>query len=832
MLWVQAEYALKGIFLGLLLFVGLQAPSWEVVGRIAIYMLAGLGIGIVIAIARQLADLPRLIAKPHAFIVFLLLENPLLIYAGVLGGLVFGAHTEASVSGLFNVIQRAMAEASGEPIPEMATAESPSLLALAIFGGIVGYGFGRFRTIADPRKRLGIVIIVGVAVVYFIVIRLEKFSGGSFLSDPDKRQMLGLHILLGLPFFYLLCFVGIAEESEAEIAGLCTMLGFSIYLLFPSNYPAAALLLPASIFFIYTVYVLPGLKVFKYTLRGYIYSEVGKLRPALLSFRRALQLDPNNQLAHLGMDALHANLEIEKVDAGTLGLLDPNRCLNRARKLLSQKPTPDQMNKANHILNLVEGLWPKLVSHIIYYRAIAAIHAHEMDKASELLSDLLNPEGWFPEDAARKTILFDAWQLVILVHPVLKQRVGEPQLAAPGRRIEAICAVERQLALQPSEHSVLEFRKSLYENLQEREYFEAAKTGVPADFSHRYVEELGMALVANPDHWQRGAQYLRMAANGQPLRRPSIFKRLSEAYAQAGETIQATRYLQYVRDCGLEVGLENLPEDQRVIYFGTVKRLGDEAAARGEIDEAIYNYSLSTHDPTSGVPTLRALAEQYEKNKDVFNALRITEKGLCHDGRDPDLLEKKDKYYYSVDPEVLRAAAKDDDNVRKYFDVNYCVKKAKGILESRTDDLEMLEWADHLIKLALVMQPKNIIALVMKARLHLRRGERMEGVAILEDVKEMKPSGTDESDAWYFTQRQLGTLYLDELNRADLAIPCFLEFLNDVKSGGETHFQLGRAYEAVGDKANAIKHYQMVLAYEGHPRYWDAQQAVRNLKGQ
>ena len=85
--------------------------------------------------------------------------------------------------------------------------------------------------------------------------------------------------------------------------------------------------------------------------------------------------------------------------------------------------------------------------------------------------------------------------------------------------------------------------------------------------------------------------------------------------------------------------------------------------------------------------------------------------------------------------------AKEDDNVRKYFDVNYCVKKAKEILESRTDDLEMLEWADHLMKLAMVMQPKNLSALVVKARLHLRRGERTEGLTVLEDVKEMKPSG-------------------------------------------------------------------------------------------
>lgn len=829
MLWVQAEYALKGIFLGLLLYVGLQAPTWEVVGHIAIYMLLGLGAGLLIAVTRQLKELPRLFVKPHAFIVFLLLENPLLIYAGVLGGLVYGAYTEAQVAGLVKLLNLAVVQVNGASTEGLDTTDSPRLLVLAIFGAIVGYGFGGLRTIADPRRRLAIVVLVGASIVYFIILWLEKFSGGTFLSDKAKRDLLGFHILLGLPFYYLLCFVGIAEESEAEIAGLCTMLGFAIYLLVPSG---AALLLPAAIFFVYTVYILPGLKVFKYTLRGYIYSEVGKLRLALLSFRRALEIDPKNQLASMGMDALHANLEIEKVDAGTLGLLDPSRCLNRARKLLAQKPTQDQMNKALHIVNLVERLWPKLVSHVIYYRAVAAIHGRDLDKASEMLTDLLNPEGWFPGDAPRKAILFDAWQLVLLVHPVLKERVGEPQLAAPGRRVEAICAVERQLALQPNDPTIVEFRKSLYEHLQERDYFESAKGAVPADFSHRYVEELGMTLIANTDHWQRGAQYLRMAANGQPLRRPSIFKRLSEAYAQAGETLQATRYLQFVRDCGLEVGIENLPNDQRVIYFGTVKRLGDEAAARDEIDEAIYNYSLATHDPTSGVPTLRALAEQYEKKKDIFNALRITEKGLCHDGRDPDMLAKKDKYYYSVEPEVLRGAAREDDNVRKYFDVSYCVKKAKGILEARNDDLEMLEWADHLIKLAVVMQPKHLIALVMKARLHLRRGERTEGLTVLEDVKEMKPSGNEELDAWYFVQKQLGTLYLDELNRPDLAIPCFLEFLNDVKSGGETHYHLGRAYEGVGDNKNAIHHYQMVLAYEGHPRYWDAQQAVRRLKGQ
>ena len=143
----------------------------------------------------------------------------------------------------------------------------------------------------------------------------------------------------------------------------------------------------------------------------------------------------------------------------------------------------------------------------------------------------------------------------------------------------------------------------------------------------------------------------------------------------------------------------------------------------------------------------------------------------------------------------------------------------------------MLEWADHLLQLA----PGHAAEEPAGARhespaASARRRAHTEGLSILEDVREMKPSGTDETDAWYFVQKQLGTLYLDELNRADLAIPCFLEFLNDVKSGGETHYQLGRRYEAVGDNPNAIRHYNMVLAYEGHPRYWDAQQTVRRIK--
>ena len=46
------------------------------------------------AVLRQIRYLARVIRKPLAFFVFLLLENPLLIYLGLIGGLAYGAGVE------------------------------------------------------------------------------------------------------------------------------------------------------------------------------------------------------------------------------------------------------------------------------------------------------------------------------------------------------------------------------------------------------------------------------------------------------------------------------------------------------------------------------------------------------------------------------------------------------------------------------------------------------------------------------------------------------------------------------------------------------------------
>ena len=129
---------------------------------------------------------------------------------------------------------------------------------------------------------------------------------------------------------------------------------------------------------------------------------------------------------------------------------------------------------------------------------------------------------------------------------------------------------------------------------------------------------------------------------------------------------------------------------------------------------------LTARSVPSSPIDIRTLAQMYENDGQVMNALRINEDALTR-GTDADLMTRKDRYYYSVDPEELKTRM---DEVRGHFDVKYCVKKAKQLLDSNAPELDVLDWATHLSKLALVMEPKNLVANVQMARCHLRRGER------------------------------------------------------------------------------------------------------------
>jgi tetratricopeptide (TPR) repeat protein len=812
MRWAKAEYILKGVFLGLLLFVSLQKGlDWAATGRAALWLVGGFVVALVLGAAREWKNISGLGRNPLGFLLFLLLENPFLIYCGIILGL-----AAAAVDLRLTMIEKFGAE----NLPE-----SANILGYCVLGGaLFGYGIGELRNIKQPMYRLGVTAILCAAVGVTLYYWLEELQ---MLGDESQRQLLGVHLLLGIPFFYLLCFAGMAEESEGEIAALCVTFGLGMYLVkFPERMPALGTLLPVGVYCIYTIRVMRPLRVFKHALRGYGHAQVGRIKDALAAYDRALQLNPNHPLARHGMVRLHRGLRIDRLDAATRALLNPTLVVNEAANLLmAGTPTAAQLREANELLDFVEGQWPQLKPTTDYYKVVADTHARNIDAAVERLGNLLDPELWPAGDRFRDTILFDAWQLALRTHPELKRRVGEVQLSLPGRRVEALRAVERQLRKTP-DPVVASFRGELLEGLTEPEYANAAAGGPLSDFPYAYAEEVGLPLLESADTWRCGALLVRIAAHGQPERGPGLFDRLAGVAERFGDQEEARRNRRRVRDFGQAIGPMNLPADQKAIYFATVKKLADEAAAAKDWKEAIQNYHALTQSESAGKETLRTLAQMYENDGQVFAALKTTEDALTR-GSDADLLAKKDKYYYSVDPDELGRRA---DEVRTYFDVKYCVKKAKQLLDSSNTDLDVLDWATHLARLALVMEPNNLVAKVQMARCHLRRGERDEGTRHLEDVRERQPSGGDEREAREWTLRQLGALYLDEYHRPDIAIDCLKEFQTSEKSGAKTLYDLGRAYEQKGDPAAAVRYYKQAAAFEDNPIRWDAEEAIRRIK--
>jgi len=817
MRWAKAEYILKGVFLGLLLFVSLQKDlDWAATGRIALWLVGGFLVGLICAAIKQFRDVKGLGRNPLGFLLFLLLENPFFIYAGIVFGLAGGAIDLVRIKlGMLGLDW----DSQGRPL-EM------SIMGYCVLGGaLFGYGLGELRQITNPLYRLGITAVLCAAVGVMLFFWLDDLQ---LLGEEHQRMLLGVHLLLGIPFFYLLVFCGYAEESEAEIAALCATLGLGLYLVhFPPNMPTLPLILPIGLYCIYTLRVLRPLRVFKHALRGYGHMEVGRVKDALASFNRALQLAPNNQFARHGMVRLHRGLSIDRLDADTRSLLNPNLVVSEAANMLiAGTPTPAKVKEASELLTFVEGEWPQLKPTTDYYKAVADTHARKLDSAVERLATLLDPEAWPAGDRFRDAILFDAWQLAMRTHPELKLRVGDVQLPLPGRRVEALRAIERQLTQVPDDPAVRDFRQDVFAALTEEAFAAAAAGGPLPDFPYAYAEEVGLPLLSQPDEWRHGALLIRIAAHGQPERGPGLFQRLAEVADKNGDAAEAHRYRKRAREFGQAVGPANLDADQKAIYFAIVKKLGEEAAAAKEWKEAIYNYTLYSHSESSGKETLRSLAQMYENDGQVLAALKATEDALTR-GTDKDLNDRKDRYYYSVDPDKLRPKA---DEVRGHFDVKYCVKKAKQLLDSNSPELDVLDWATHLAKVALVMEPKNLMATVQMARSHLRRGERDDGLRLLEDVREMKPSGGEEREAREWTLRQLGKLYLDDYGRPDLAIGCLTEFLDSEKSGAPTLYDLGRAYEAQGDLSRAMKYYQQAAAYEDNPIRWDAEEAIRRVK--
>lgn len=835
------EYALKGLFLSLWAYLVAAHPNWATVGVVLLWTLAGTGVGFLLGCGQQLLRGYNPVRNPLGFLLLVLLDSPFFLYIGVVGGLGLGlvlntpafplpAEQQEAVS----AVAGSATAAAGPRLPDNA------IVYFAVAGLIGGMCFAFLRRFPPGLPRLAGGALLGASLV------ILGFLGGSYLPpfNPDSTsdesvtfmRLLGGLLLTGLPFFYLLTVCGETEESEVEIAALCAALGLGLFCLRPlaqvdGTADKWVFLVPVAVYFLYATRVLPRLKVFKHTIRGYGYMAIGRVRDSLVSFGRALSVDKQNRLAARGLMQLHRQVDVAKLDPETIRLLNFDYCLKLADEGLvgGGPPTPERRAEAMRLLDLVEQYSPPVRPRVDYLKAVALTHAKDFDLAAGYLSQLLDPTH--PADVAnRNLVLFDGWHLALRLHPELVRRLGPPHLDLPGRRIDAIAAVQRQLAKTPDDPTVIELRNIVYAGLTESEFLAAAVSGPPPEFNYEYVEQLGLALVDDNDRTRvdRGMAFLRMAGRGLPQHGPWIFTKLAQVAERLNDPEAARGYWEQVKRSGMVVGPHKLPADQKALYFAGLEKLVADAVRRGDLAAAVADQRAILEGGKEDVNTLRTLAELHAKNGDPLNALLVTSRALILAKSDPDLLAKKDSYYYSVDVEKVRQVK---DKIAPWFDVEYCLDKARKVADSKEPDLDTLDYGLHLARLARAMNPQSHAGMVAEARLLLRKGERDKGVALLEDVREQPKGNGEEEDAWYLATRILGDLYLNELKRPDLAVAAYSSYRSYHRSGAETLYQLALAHEAAGNATAALKCFEAVTGYKEHPRYWDANEAVRRLKG-
>lgn len=815
MRWMQTEYLLKGVFLGLMADIALKQAGqtkfdWQAPALLALCIFGGLFLALAASAINKFRHGYRIRGRFLPFLLFLLLESPTLVYVGILLGTGAGAYL-------------------------IRPDEPDDMLLYMVLGGVVlGLVFTVLRQLHDRRMRLGLSLVMGAALVVGALYVFGQLGENAHPYEGIRNTTtLGVFLLLGLPFFYLLTFAGQEEESEIEIGAMCATLGLGMKLLMGESQMASiAFLVPVVLYFFYTWRVLPHLRVFKHVLRGISHASVGRHAPALLALRRALQLNPNHELAREEYWKVHISLDFNDLERNPelLALVDFQLCVDRAGLLLLTQPTEKKLADAHRLLDLVISQRPRFRPVVDYWRAVAYVHENKLEVAIPLLENLLDPSAHDPRDPYRRSILLNAWQLATTLHPVLTERVGEPQLVLPGRRMEAIQAAERFLTENGRDGGVENLKKLLYRDLTMDEFKAACPDGdIPQAFDYAYAQQLGSAMLGH-EHWERGVVFLRIAARGLPAISPTLFSVIAQAYEKAGRADEMWHYYEVARKAGVAVGHKNLAEQDRHNFFRVVKALGDHAMTKGDIDAAITDFSLYSEYERSGIETMRTLAELFAQKNDALAALRITDRALQYNSADRDLLEKKDSYYYSVTPEVLQANL--EVAVRE-LDFDYCITKAKSLLDNPDAGFDLIDWADHLVTVALVVRPDSRPAKVLKARVHWRRGEIEQAVVILEQVRSPKPEkflGADDEEAWYVSNQLLADLYLNNLGKPDLAVACLTEFRNSPRSGAKTLFRLGQAYEAMGDRTRAAKYYEQVTAYESNPLAPDAHDALARLK--
>ena len=772
--------------------------------------LIGLAVGIGLAYRKSRPHAPQ--GQGPVFWLYAILHHANLVLLLTLGGLFLGF-----------VVQPLL----GYPVHWLLF--SGALVASLVLSTLLQFT-GRLQ---PPTLRAGVVFAVGALATAALLYACERPDLTGLEID---RVQVGLAALLAAVAGFFFSVVSSSEQTEGDCAVVAVFLGIGLWLLVPPTMRIVALVFPLALYVGYTLFLQKQLAALKWTLRGLSRQRVGRLAPALAAYRRALLAAPGYKPAESGLWDIHRNLNLQDLihNAELMQMLDFDLCLDRARRLLlgDRTPSASQVEDARKLLRLVEENRPERSHEVNYWRAVADAHAGDLDAAATLLKELLDERKHPPADAPyRDPILTQAWHLALIGHAGLRQRVGDPLLAA-GRRLDAIAGVEKTLAKTASDSLALTLKQFLYPPITLAEYVQEAGSDplrAALHFDHGFCYDLGKPLLEDPAQWRRGMELWQIAARGKPDRAPSLLRHVAEVARYHGDTTSVNKLQSAVVAVGRSLGVSALAPQACSDYFATVKELADTAYAAGDRAKALEDYQLYSEHAESGADTLRRIAELQEARGDVPAALIANARCLVYDARHPLHLQRRDQYYISLTPDELRARW---EQLQSAFDLNYCLTQARLLLDHPQAGPEQVDWALHLLLLAEVAAPDHISRWVLLGRARQLRGEIHLAQALYEKAyqqgKAVAPDGETEED-WLLACRLLGDIYLND-GFPERAIPCFGEYRKSAKSGAATVYKMGIAYERLGDAGRAAKCFENVAFYN-NALADEARQALRRVQG-
>lgn len=646
-------------------------------------------------------------------------------------------------------------------------------------------------------------------------------------------------LVIAMFFFYVFLFVGRAEETELELGILCAGLALAIgQFQLPLPMRGFVVLIPLGLFVVYCERIRKNLIVFKHVLRGIGFEQQGNLREALVAYRAALDTVPKSDLASAGYWRVHRAINLADLadDREVLELVDPRVCLERAQALLSRSDLSDakSVDDAAKLLDIVAFRRPDLHYTILRERFRVARVSGKLDEAAAIARGLVRcrPLNLTVLADHEAESLFQLW-ILALKDPGLA--AGTLQTVERGEDLFSLLAVlerrRRQWSADPDANA---FQPFVYARLSFdvfQQYVDANPDDALDWFDFNYCWQMARSAAQSEVEADRRAAIgkLRIVELGLPEQSLLIWGELADVYASLGSA-NADDWRGRIREFALAVGPRNLADRQREVYFDAVRELGRSARSAGNASAAIDNYWLYADSPKSGVETLRILRELHDAQGDPIGAIRAVESALAFSldkAAREDWLAEKSRLYSHVTPADVRGRLRD---VESFFDFDYCYRRAKALFERDDADDEVR----HYLELASLGGEALLPGVnTLLGRAHFRAGRHGEAAQCFEAVRARRPArfaGAAQEEEFFTCCKLLGDIYLNHVPDPPKAIECLLAYKDYIKSGADTLYKLGCAYEANGQFAHARKWYDMVLVYPAHPRAAAAKEAMNRLK--